>query len=80
MQDQRICPALDDDRIDQAVLGLLLEGPEGLWSDEEVAQEIGDALAATDALARLHGAGLVHRLAGFVFAARPARVATRLAQ
>ena len=62
---------------EQAVLALLLD--EGLWSTEEVAREIGDPLAATDALASLYGAGLVHRVEGFVFATRPARQAAQLA-
>jgi hypothetical protein len=44
-----------------------------LWSDDEVAREAGgDPLEAEDALTRLHAAGLVHRLEGFVFATRPA--------
>lgn len=55
-----------------AVLALLVYDDQRVWSDEEVAREIGDRLAVTDSLARLYGAGLVHRLEGFVFATRPA--------
>jgi hypothetical protein len=65
--------AEDDDRIDFAILHLLLgDDVQRPWAVDEVAREIGDPLAVTDALARLYGAGLVHRLEGFVFATRPA--------
>jgi len=46
----------------------------GLWSAEEVAREIGNPVATADALARLDGAGLIHRCEGFVF---PSRAAAR---
>jgi len=48
------------------------------WSLDEVARELGDSVRATDALNRLHAAGLVHRIGDFVFAARPALHAARL--
>lgn len=47
---------------------------------EEVSREIGDPVEAADSLARLHGAGIVHRLQDFVFATRAAVEATRLSQ
>lgn len=73
-------PAADDERLDQAVLDLLLHGEAaGPWAEEELVREIGDRVAVQDALARLHGAGLVHRLAErFVFASRAAVRASRL--
>lgn len=78
MHDQR-SPAEADDQNDAAVLSLLLDlDAQRPWSIDEVAREIGDSLAVTDSLARLHGAGLVHRLGGFVFATRAAQRGTEL--
>ena len=77
MHDQRSCVAEDEASVDQAVLAVLLDPDGVLWSVDEVAREIeGDT---TDALARLYGAGLIHRLEGFVFATRPAVRAAQLA-
>jgi hypothetical protein len=43
------------------------------WTLHELALEIGSTMLVEDAIAELHGAGLVHKIAdGFVFAARPA--------
>ena len=61
---------LDEEEIDTAVLGLLLE-EERLWSVDEVVREIG-APAASDSLARLYGTGLVRRCGEFVFVTRAA--------
>ena len=41
-------------------------------SAEEIAREVGDRLAAEDALERLYRAGLIHRLDDFVWATRAA--------
>ena len=75
-------PASHDDEIsvDAAVLDLLLHGDAaGPWAEEELVREIGDRVAVADALARLYGSGLVHRLAGgFMFASRAAARASRL--
>jgi len=66
-------PNSDPEQVDSAVLGLLLApDSERPWSDEEIAREIGDKVATIDSLARLAGAGLVHRLTGFVWASRAA--------
>jgi hypothetical protein len=64
----------DEERGDDfSVLGLLLrDDPSRPWSVDEVALEIGDPIKAHDAIARLTGAGLVHRLDKFVFPTRPA--------
>jgi hypothetical protein len=78
MQDERSSVEADETRNDAAVLGLLLAEP-GLWSVEEVVRAIGDELAVTDSLARLHGGGLVHRISGFVFATRAAVESARVA-
>jgi hypothetical protein len=68
-----------EEQIDLAVLTLLLDDHARLWSDDEVVREVGDRIAAVDSLARLCGAGLVHRLDGFVFATRPALRGAQLA-
>ena len=60
-------PAEQDETFDRAVMGLLLSEYSGLWKVAEVEREIGDRVGVADSLARLHGAGLVHRLDDFVF-------------
>jgi hypothetical protein len=66
-------PAVDDETIDAGILGLLLNPTKQRpWSVDEVAREIGNNMAVADGLARLYGAGLIHRLDGFVFATRSA--------
>ena len=82
MPEQRINPlAADDDKIDQAILALLIHdrcSPQ--WAVEELVREIGDQTAVEDSLARLFGAGLIHRLGeGFVFPTRAALRAHQLA-
>jgi hypothetical protein len=74
MHDQRKpTPAEDDARVDGAILRLLLDADaRGPWAVEEVARQIGDRVSTVDSLARLHGAGLIHRIDGFVFASRAA--------
>jgi hypothetical protein len=74
MRDERTpTPTEEDARIDSAVLGLLLDPEEQRpWSDHELAREIGDDVATTDSLARLSGAGLIHRHDGFAWATRAA--------
>jgi hypothetical protein len=42
------------------------------WAVRELVLEIGDQMEVEDALARLHGAGLVHRCGEFVWATRAA--------
>ncbi|HEY5194673.1 MAG TPA: hypothetical protein VIJ39_12490 [Solirubrobacteraceae bacterium] len=71
-------PNYDDDqgRTEAAIIALLLSTDHhGLWSREELIRELSAShLEATDALAGLAGAGLIHEL-GFDFVA-----ATRAAQ
>ena len=71
----RLSPAEEDAQIEHAILGLLLSSDlPGLWTTEEVADEVGDPLAMINALSRLDRAGLIHRCEGFEF---PTRAAAR---
>jgi hypothetical protein len=66
-----------EDDMDKGVLELLLHSPQWPWSVEEVGREVGDRLAAEDAVSRLNRAGLAHRHGEFVF---PTRAAIRAVQ
>lgn len=83
MQHERI-PAeqrgtrLSEDEIDNTVVGFLLDKPWWPRSLEEIARELGDCPDAEDAVARLTGAGLVHRLGNFAFPTRSLRRASKL--
>ncbi len=76
MHDQRNDPSAQEemDRNDAMVLQLLLD-PEHKTplSEHELVLEIGDRLAVADSLARLYGAGLIHRCGEFVFSTAAAR-------
>jgi hypothetical protein len=62
-----------DDEVEREVLALLLESRlPGPWSVQELGLELGSVLAVTDAVMRLHAAGLVHLCHGFVWPTRPA--------
>jgi hypothetical protein len=43
-----------------------------LWSVNELAREIGKPIDVEDAIHRLHGQGLIHRLDDFVFVSHAA--------
>lgn len=76
MHDQRSdpSPAEEMSRIDAAVLQLLLHPKlTAPLSEHELVLEIGDRIAVTDSLARLRGAGLIHRCGEFVFSTAAAR-------
>lgn len=83
MQDQRseeepseAC--LSENQTEKAVMELLLVDRQP-WAREEIAREIsGSDLDAMDAVMRLEGAGLVHRLGEFVFPSRAARRADEI--
>jgi hypothetical protein len=61
---------------DSAVYGLLLAPQQQRpWAVGELVLELGDQIEVEDALARLHGAGLVHRCGEFVWATRAALAA-----
>jgi hypothetical protein len=77
MQDD---PSMDPSDVlrvsDSAVYGLLiLPDEQRPWSISELALELGSPIDVEDALARLHGAGLVHRCGEFVWATRAALAA-----
>ncbi len=77
MQDDPSMDAGDVLRVsDPAVYGLLILPEEQRpWSVRELALELGSPIDVEDALARLHGAGLVHRCGEFVWATRAALAA-----
>ena len=83
MQDQR--NETKEDRFseaerERAVLELMLDDPYP-WTVDEIAREIsGERLDAADAVARLQGSGLAHRLGEFVFPTRAARRADTIEQ
>jgi hypothetical protein len=81
MHDESSRAGLDaTSRSERAVLALLLaEGPRP-WTVSELALELGDQLETVDALAALHGLGLVHRRGEFSIASRAAVHAARLLQ
>jgi len=61
---------------DPGVYGLLIQPTQQRpWSVGELVLELGSRLDVEDALARLHGAGLVHRCGDFVWATRAALAA-----
>jgi len=79
MQDQRIEKSVAEQEMsaDQALLALIVDDDQSFWAVSELEREFGDGLA--DSLARLYGAGLIHRVeGGFVMATRAAIKASRL--
>lgn len=77
MQDDPSMGAGDVLRVaDPGVYGLLIQPTQQRpWSVGELVLELGSRLDVEDALARLHGAGLVHRCGDFVWATRAALAA-----
>lgn len=78
MQEQRTpTRAVEDWISDAAVLGLMLpRDDQRPWSKDEIDRVIGEDTA--DSLNRLYGAGLIHRLNGFVWATRAAIMAEEI--
>jgi hypothetical protein len=79
MQDHHTCdPAEETKRTESTILCLLLNRTnQRPWAVEELIREIGRSDDTTDAVASLHGSGLIHRCGDFVF---PTRAAVRLDQ
>jgi len=69
---------MSEEQRDNGVLTIMLCGRSWPWSVEELEREIHNRGEAVDAVARLAGAGLVHRLGEFVFPTRAARRADEL--
>ena len=80
MQDDPSPDASDVLRVaDSGVYGLLIQPTQQRpWSVGELVLELGSRLNVEDALARLHGAGLVHRCGEFVWATRAALAAEKI--
>jgi hypothetical protein len=76
--DERRGTGLSEDEIDNTVVSFLLDKPPWPWSLEEIARELGDRPDAEDAVARLTGTGLVHRIGDFAFPTRSLRRASEL--
>lgn len=73
------CSSMSDDTADHALLHRMLdETPSFPWTIREFGQEIGDEVAAEDAVCRLVGAGLAHRAGQFVWPTRSARRAQEI--
>jgi len=79
MRDDRSPVAEEEGRVDSGILAMLT-APDASrpWSVDEVAREVGDRIDTDDGLARLYGAGLIHRYGEFVFASRAALAAAQL--
>lgn len=76
MTEQRT-PAEQDHMIDSSILDMLMSSDsQRPWSVDEVERQIGKE--AIDGLNRLYGAGLIHRLDGFVWPSRAAITAQDL--
>ena len=64
---------------DREVLDLLMdEDNRWPWTVEELGREYGNEVVVQDALARLQGGGLIHRLENLVFPSRSATYGSRL--
>ena len=72
-------PAQDDAQWDLTILDLLVHEHAGLWTLHELQHLGGDTLAVADALSRLQGLGLIHRVNDCVFATRAAAHMHKLA-
>jgi hypothetical protein len=66
--DRRVEP----DHMDFIVLETIIDARVGLWSAAEVQQTLGGTIDVEDAITRLHGLGLVHKLGEFIFPTRAA--------
>lgn len=75
-----LTPAERDQYADGNILLWLTTGDtQRPWSVDEIIREYGDRADATDALSRLYGAGLIHRMGEYVWATRAAIHADEIA-
>jgi hypothetical protein len=78
IEDQQTEDGLSEKDHERAVIELLF-GDRLPWTVEEIVREVSaEPLNAIDAIARLAGAGLVHRVGEFVFPTRTARRADEI--
>jgi hypothetical protein len=76
-QDRMRTPQEQDDVSERAIMDALIDHP-GPWALAELQREFKDPLSVEDAVNRLAGVGMIHRLGDdFVFASR---TATRAAE
>ncbi len=75
-----LMPAESQVRTESTIMTLLLiQDDQRPWSTDELIREIGRPNDVHNAIANLHGVGLIHRTSdGFVFAARAATHLDRL--
>jgi hypothetical protein len=78
IEDEDFADNLSEEDRDRNVLNLLFCDSPWPWTVDEIACELHTRIGAVDAVARLAGAGLVHRLGGFVFPTRAARRADQI--
>lgn len=76
-----LSPAESEQMIESGILDrLIYPSDQRPWSIDELIRDIGQRLGVTDAVAKLHGLGLIHRTSdNFVFATRAAVRANELA-
>lgn len=68
-----LTPIERDNQADAVIMLLLTQNDtQRPWSVDEIARELGERHNATDALSRLYGTGLIHRMGEFVWATRAA--------
>jgi hypothetical protein len=75
MSDDQSTPTVAEQDINadgNILLWLTQDDAQRPWSVDEIIREYGKRADAVDALARLHGVGLIHRMGEFVWATRAA--------
>ncbi len=76
--DEKFDDNVSEENRDLCVLNLMLCDSPWPWTVDEIACELHTRIGAVDAVSRLVGMGLVHRLGEFVLPTRAARRADQL--